>query len=107
MTVDIEKRTPHLSRVTGGLSGPVVKPVALRMVWEVVRRVSIPVIGIGGIMAAEDALAFLIVGARAVQVGTAIFVNPRATMDILKGIEDYLTRHGIRDVNDLIGSLRE
>jgi dihydroorotate dehydrogenase (NAD+) catalytic subunit len=107
MTVDIEKRTPHLSRVTGGLSGPVVKPVALRMVWEVVRRVSIPVIGIGGIMAAEDALAFLIVGARAVQVGTANFVNPRATMDILKGIEDYLTRHGIRDVNDLIGSLRE
>ncbi len=107
MTVDIEKRTPHLSRVTGGFSGPAVKPVALGMVWEVVKRVSIPVIGIGGIMTAEDALAFLIVGARAVQVGTANFVNPRATMEILEGIEAYLTRHGVQDVNDLIGSLKE
>ncbi len=107
MSVDIEKRVPHLNRVTGGLSGPVVKPVALRMVWEVVKKVSIPVIGIGGIMTAEDALAFLIVGARAVQVGTANFINPRATMDILKGIEAYLIRHGMRDVNDIIGSLKE
>ncbi|MCX5833189.1 MAG: dihydroorotate dehydrogenase [Deltaproteobacteria bacterium] len=107
MSVDIEKRVPHLSRVTGGLSGPAVKPVALRMVWEVVKEVSIPVIGIGGIMTAEDALAFLIVGARAVQVGTANFINPRATMDILKGIEAYLIRHGMGDVNELIGSLKE
>ncbi len=106
MTVDIERRTPHLSRVTGGLSGPVVKPVALRMVWEVVKRVSIPVIGIGGIMTPEDALAFLIVGAKAVQVGTANFLNPRATMDVLEGIEAYLVRHGIRDIHDLIGSLK-
>jgi dihydroorotate dehydrogenase (NAD+) catalytic subunit len=107
MSVDIEKRVPHLNRVTGGLSGPVVKPVALRMVWEVVKKVSIPVIGIGGIMTAEDALAFLIVGARAVQVGTANFLNPRATMDILDGVEAYLIRHGMRDVNELIGSLKE
>jgi len=107
MSVDIEKRVPHLNRVTGGLSGPVVKPVALRMVWEVVKKVSIPVIGIGGIMTAEDALAFLIVGARAVQVGTANFLNPRATMDILEGVEAYLIRHGMRDVNELIGSLKE
>jgi len=107
MSVDIEKRVPHLSRVTGGLSGPAVKPVALRMVWEVVKKVSIPVIGIGGIMTAEDALAFLIVGARAVQIGTANFINPRATMDVLQGIEAYLIHHGMKDIRELIGSLRE
>jgi len=106
MSVDIERRAPHLQRVTGGLSGPVVRPVALRMVWEVVKKVSIPVIGIGGIVTAEDALAFLIVGAKAVQVGTANFINPRATMDILEGIEVYLIRHEMRDVNELIGSLK-
>jgi dihydroorotate dehydrogenase (NAD+) catalytic subunit len=107
MSVDVERRAPHLSHVTGGLSGPAVKPVALRMVWEVVKKVSIPVIGIGGIMTAEDALAFLIVGARAVQVGTANFINPRATMDILEGIEAYLPRYGMGDVNELIGSFKE
>ena len=106
MSVDIERRAPHLQRVTGGLSGPVVRPVALRMVWEVVKKVSIPVIGIGGIVTAEDALAFLIVGAKAVQIGTANFINPRATMDILEGIEVYLIRHEMRDVNELIGSLK-
>jgi len=107
MSVDIERRAPHLQRVTGGLSGPVVRPVALRMVWEVVKKVSIPVIGIGGIVTAEDALAFLIVGAKAVQIGTANFINPRATMDILEGIEAYLIRHKMGDVNELIGSLKE
>jgi len=105
MSVDIERRVPHLQRVTGGLSGPVVRPVALRMVWEVVKKVSIPVIGIGGIVETEDALAFLITGAKAVQVGTANFINPGATMDILEGIETYLIRHGMGDVNELIGSL--
>jgi len=78
----------------------------LRMVWEVVKKVSIPVIGIGGIVEAEDALAFLIAGAKAVQVGTANFINPGATVDILEGIETYLIRHGISDVNELIGTLR-
>ncbi|MEA1935363.1 MAG: dihydroorotate dehydrogenase [Thermodesulfobacteriota bacterium] len=106
MSVDIEERVPHLKNITGGLSGPAIKPVALRMVWEVVNRVSIPVIGIGGIMDAADAVEFLIAGARAIQVGTASFVNPRVTMDILEGINDYLIKHGIHDINDLIGTLK-
>ena len=106
MSVDIEKRVPHLENITGGLSGPGIKPVALRMVWEVTREVSIPVIGIGGIMNAQDALEFLIVGAKAVQIGTANFVNPRATMDILEGIEQYMGGNGISDINDLIGTLK-
>jgi dihydroorotate dehydrogenase (NAD+) catalytic subunit len=106
MSIDIERRIPHLKNITGGLSGPVVKPVALRMVWNTVRAVSIPVIGIGGVVESDDAVEFLIAGAKAVQVGTANFVNPRATMDIVDGIEEYLIRHGIGDVNELIGSLR-
>ena len=106
MSVDIEERVPHLKNITGGLSGPAIKPVALRMVWEVVNRVSIPVIGVGGIMDGTDAVEFLIAGARAIQVGTANFVNPRVTMDILEGIDDYLIKHGIHDINDLIGTLK-
>jgi dihydroorotate dehydrogenase (NAD+) catalytic subunit len=105
MSIDIEKRIPHLKNVTGGLSGPVVKPVALRMVWNTVKAVSIPVIGIGGIAEADDALEFLIAGAKAVQIGTANFVNPRATTDVIEGIEEYLVRHGIGNVNEIIGSL--
>ena len=105
MAVDVERRRPKLANVTGGLSGPAVKPVALRMVWQVVNAVKVPVIGIGGIMTAEDALEFLITGAAAVQVGTANFVNPAATMDILEGIEAYLEKHGIGKVTDLIGTL--
>jgi len=105
MSVDIEKRVPHLENITGGLSGPAIKPVALRMVWEVTREVSIPVIGVGGIMNARDALEFLIVGAKAVQIGTANFVNPRATIDILEGIEQYMEENGISDINDLIGTI--
>lgn len=105
MAVDVERRRPKLANVTGGLSGPAVKPVALRMVWEVVKTVNVPVIGIGGIMTAEDALEFLITGAAAVEVGTANFVNPGATMDILDGIEAYLVKHGIEKVTDLIGTL--
>ena len=107
MSVDIEQRTPHLGNITGGLSGPAIKPIALRMVWQVVKRVKIPVIGVGGIVTARDALEFLIVGARAVQIGTANFINPRATLDIIDGIENYLTSHNIPDVNELIGTLNE
>ena len=106
MSVDVEQRVSHLKNVTGGLSGPAIKPIALSMVREVVNTVSIPVIGVGGIMNANDALEFLIVGARAVQIGTANFVNPRATLDILEGIDDYLKRHRITNINDLIGTLR-
>ena len=106
MSVDIEQRVPHLRNVTGGLSGPAIKPVALRMVWQVIQRVSVPVIGLGGIMTARDALEFLIVGARAVQVGTAHFIHPHAAIDILEGIEDYLEQHQFDDINQLIGTLK-
>ena len=107
MSIDTECRKPHLSNVTGGLSGPAIRPVALRMVWQTVKRVSIPVIGVGGIMNAEDALEFLIAGARAVQIGTASFINPQATIEVIKGIEEYLIRHGMADIRELIGSLIE
>jgi dihydroorotate dehydrogenase (NAD+) catalytic subunit len=106
MSVDIERRVPHLRNITGGLSGPAIKPVALRMVWQVIQRVSIPVIGLGGIMTARDALEFLIVGARAVQVGTAHFIHPHAAIDILEGIEDYLEQHQFDDINQLVGTLK-
>jgi dihydroorotate dehydrogenase (NAD+) catalytic subunit len=105
MSVDVEKRVPHLKNITGGLSGPAIRPIALRMVWEVVQTVSIPIIGIGGIMEGRDALQFIIAGARAVQVGTASFLSPRAAINVLEGIEDYLERHSIDDIAQLIGSL--
>ena len=106
MSVDIERRRPHLANITGGLSGPAVKPVALRMVWQVVQSVKIPVIGIGGIATAADALEFLITGARAVEIGTANFTNPAVTMGILDGIEEFMIRHGIGRIDELIGSLK-
>ncbi|MBA4397696.1 MAG: dihydroorotate dehydrogenase [Syntrophus sp. (in: bacteria)] len=106
MSVDVERRTPHLKNITGGLSGPAIKPVALRMVWQVVNRVAIPVIGLGGIMTANDAIEFFIVGARAVQVGTATFINPRAIPDIVGGIEKYLQEHKMTHIHELIGSLQ-
>lgn len=106
MSIDIEARVPHLNNITGGLSGPAIKPVALRMVWEVVKSVSIPVIGVGGIMDAADAVEFLIAGAKAVQIGTANFVNPHTTIDVLEGIDNYLIEHGIDDINKLIGTLK-
>ena len=106
LSVDIATRRPHLRNITGGLSGPAVKTVALRMVWEVARSVSVPVIGLGGIMTAADALEFLIVGATAVQVGTASFIDPAATVNIVDGIDRYLEDHGIDDISDLIGSFR-
>jgi len=106
MSVDIEKRIPHLRNITGGLSGPAVKPVALRMVWEVAQSISAPVIGLGGIMNAEDALEFLIVGAKAIQVGTANFIDPNATMNVLEGIERYMEEKEIDNIDDLTGSFR-
>ncbi|MCB9015578.1 MAG: dihydroorotate dehydrogenase [Lentimicrobiaceae bacterium] len=105
MAIDAEKRKPVLSTITGGLSGPAIKPIALRMVWQVARAVKIPVIGIGGISTAADAIEFMLAGATAIQVGTANFVDPRTTMNIIAGIDDYLNRHQINDVNELIGGL--
>jgi dihydroorotate dehydrogenase (NAD+) catalytic subunit len=106
MAIDIHTRKPKIANVTGGLSGPAIKPVAVRMVWQVAQAVRVPVIGIGGIMHADDAIEFIIAGATAVQVGTANFVNPRATMEIVGGIRSYLKAKGMASVRDLIGSLR-
>jgi dihydroorotate dehydrogenase (NAD+) catalytic subunit len=105
MAIDIETRRPKIANITGGLSGPAIKPVALRMVWQVAQAAKIPVIGIGGILKAEDALEFLIAGAAAVQIGTANFVNPHATIDIIDGIQMYLAQRNIARVTDIIGTL--
>lgn len=105
MAIDIETRRPKLANITGGLSGPAIRPVALRMVWQVAQVVNVPVIGVGGIMTAEDALEFLIAGAVAVQVGTANFINPHATIDIIEGIEAFLEERNIVDLSDIIGTL--
>jgi dihydroorotate dehydrogenase (NAD+) catalytic subunit len=105
MVIDIETRRPKLANITGGLSGPAIRPVALRMVWQVCRKVRVPVIGIGGIINARDAIEFFIAGATAIQVGTANFVNPRATVDILEGVEQFLVERGIRRLTDLVGTL--
>ncbi len=105
MAVDIHSRRPKLANITGGLSGPAIRPVALRMVWQTVQAVNIPVIGIGGIMTAEDALEFLIAGASAIQVGTASFINPRATMEILDGIEKYMKEKNLSQLSDIIATL--
>ena len=105
MAVDVRTRRPKLANITGGLSGPAVKPVALRMVWQAARAVRIPVIGIGGIMTATDALEFLIAGATAVQVGTVNFVNPRAAVEILDGIARYMREENMARMTDIIGTL--
>ena len=105
MAVDAASRRPVLGNITGGLSGPAVKPVALAMVWKVADRVSIPVIGMGGITTPRDAIEFLIAGASAVQVGTATFVNPRVALEIVDGIADYCKANGIARLSDLVGSL--
>lgn len=105
MAVDIETRRPKIANITGGLSGPAIRPVALRMVWQVAQTVKIPLIGIGGIMTAEDALEFLIAGATAVQIGTANFINPRTTTDVVDGIENFLAQKSIASVTDIIGTL--
>jgi len=103
MAVDIKKMRPSLATITGGLSGPAVKPVALRMVWQVAKAVKIPVIGIGGIMNADDALEFFLAGASAIQVGTASFIDPHTAVTILEGIENYLMAKGYSDIQDIIG----
>lgn len=105
MAIDIEKRKPILSITTGGLSGPAVKPVALRMVWQVAKAVNIPVIGLGGISSATDAIEFLMAGATAIQIGTANFLDPTITIKVRDGINQWLEEHNISDVNDIIGSL--
>ncbi|MEN6467731.1 MAG: dihydroorotate dehydrogenase, partial [Smithella sp.] len=106
MSIDLKTGTPHLKNITGGLSGPAIKPVALRMVWQVAQKVTIPIIGIGGIMTAEDALEFMVAGAGAVQIGTANFINPCATIEIIDGIEHYLHDHKIKSIKDIVGTLR-
>ena len=106
MAIDLQKRRPVLANVTGGLSGPAIKPVALRMVWQVSRAIELPIIGIGGIMTATDALEFMLAGATAVQVGTANFLDPAASQKVAEGIEHYLAENGIADVKELIGALR-
>lgn len=103
MAVDVERRRPCLSTITGGLSGPAVKPVAVRMVWQVAKAVRIPVIGLGGITCGADALEFMMAGATAVQVGTANFLDPGVTMKVLDEIEEYCTRHKISDIREIIG----
>ena len=106
MAIDLKTRRPVLANVTGGLSGPAIKPIALRMVWQVARTVDVPVIGIGGIMTAADALEFLLAGATAVQVGTASFLDPGAAGRIVREMEEYLAQEGIADVRELIGALK-
>ena len=106
MAIDAEKRRPVLSTITGGLSGPAVKPIALRMVWQTAQAVKVPIIGMGGIASATDAIEFLLAGASAVEVGTYNFVDPSVTTQIVDGIEDYMRRHGFTDIQDLIGALQ-
>ena len=105
MAIDAEKRRPVLSTITGGLSGPAVKPVALRMVWQTAQVVNIPIIGMGGIATATDAIEFLLAGATAIEVGTYNFVDPTATIQIVEGIENYMLRHGFSNITELIGAL--
>ncbi len=106
MAIDAERRRPVLSTVTGGLSGPAVKPIALRMVWQTAQAIKLPIIGMGGIATASDAIEFLLAGASAIEVGTYNFVDPTATVKIVDGIEDYMRRHGFSSVHDLVGALQ-
>lgn len=107
MAIDVERQRPCLSTVTGGLSGPAVRPVAVRMVWQVAKAVSIPVIGLGGIMNGRDAMEFILAGASAIEVGTANFIDPAVTVKIVEWIDDYCNRHGVADINDLIGAINQ
>lgn len=106
MSIDIERRKSRLSIGTGGLSGPCVKPVALRMVWQVARAVNIPVVGLGGIMNAADAIEFLMAGATAVEIGTANFIDPATTIRVIDGMNEWLDNHGVKDVHEIIGCLK-
>lgn len=105
MAIDVKRRRPVLARVVGGFSGPAVKPVALRMVWQCSKAVSVPILGMGGVATGIDAVEFMLAGATAVAVGTANFMNPQATVDVIDGIIDYCEEQGVNDVNDLIGAL--
>ena len=105
MSIDAERRRPRLSTITGGLSGACVKPVALRMVWQVAKAVKIPVIGLGGISSATDAIEFMLAGASAIQIGTANFIDPAITVKVADGIEEYLSRHGFKSVSEIVGAL--
>ena len=105
MSIDVDRRRPHLSTITGGLSGPAVRPVAVRMVWQVAKAVKIPVIGLGGIMNGRDAIEFMLAGATAVEIGTANFIDPAVTMRVINYMEDYCSRHGINDINEIIGEI--
>lgn len=105
MAIDAETRRPKLSTITGGLSGPCIKPIALRMVWQVYNAVKIPIIGMGGICNWQDAIEFILAGSRAIQVGTYNFINPQATVEIIEGIHNYLERHNIESITDLVGKL--
>ena len=106
MAIDIETRRPKLANVTGGLTGPCIKPIAIKLVWEAARTVKIPIIGMGGIQNAADAIEFMIAGATAVGVGTALFYDPLACRKINTGINEYLERHGFESVQELVGSLQ-
>ncbi len=103
MAIDVERRRPYLSTITGGLSGPAVRPVAVRMVWQASHAVKIPVIGLGGIMNGRDAMEFIMAGARAVEIGTANFIDPAVTIKVIDYIDDFCNRHGIADINELVG----
>lgn len=105
MSIDIERRQSRLSIGTGGLSGPCVKPVALRMVWQVAKAVKIPVVGLGGIMNATDAIEFLMAGAIAIEIGTANFIDPTTTIKVIEGMNEWLNKHGVKDVHEIIGCL--
>ena len=106
MYIDINTRQPLLGRKTGGLSGPAIKPIALAMVYEVAGAVEVPVIGCGGIVTGSDAIEFIMAGASAVQVGTATFANPRAPLDVLKGIEQFMKKEGVKDIAEIVGAAR-
>lgn len=105
MSIDVERRRPHLSTITGGLSGAAVRPVAVRMVWQTAKAVKIPVIGLGGIMNGRDAIEFMLAGATAVEIGTANFIDPTVTMKVIEFMNEYCIRHNIKDINEIIGTI--
>ena len=106
MAIDIQSRKPKLANITGGLSGPAIKPIALRMVWECYKKVNIPIIGMGGIISSDDAIEFILAGASAIAVGTANFINPTISTDIIKGIRSYMTSEGVSSIKDIIGAIK-
>jgi dihydroorotate dehydrogenase (NAD+) catalytic subunit len=106
MAIDIETRKPKLANVTGGLTGPCIKPIAIKLVWEAAKAVKIPIIGMGGIQNAADAIEFMMAGATAVAVGTANFYEPQTTLQVIAGIREFMQKHGIKDVSEITGSMQ-